>query len=80
MLFNEVQFSKALIPMISTEMPRMTCSILSHPNNEYAGISLHASLSLKVFKDAGLEAFDMSLFRMIKKDNDYYIDEDYSLG
>lgn len=33
--------------------------------------------AIKVFKDAGFEAFDMSLFRMIKKDNDYYTDEDY---
>lgn len=33
--------------------------------------------AIKLFKDAGFEAFDMSLFRMIKKDNDYYTDEDY---
>lgn len=33
--------------------------------------------AIKVFKDAGFAAFDMSLFRMIKKDNDYYTDEDY---
>ena len=33
--------------------------------------------AIKVFKDAGFEAFDMSLFNMIKKDNGYYTDEDY---
>ncbi|MBQ6714575.1 MAG: sugar phosphate isomerase/epimerase [Clostridia bacterium] len=33
--------------------------------------------AIKVLKDAGFEAFDMSLFRMIKKDNGYYTDEDY---
>ena len=33
--------------------------------------------AIKLFKDAGFEAFDMSLFLMIKKDNGYYTDEDY---
>ena len=33
--------------------------------------------AIKVFKDAGFEAFDMSLFRMISKEEGYYTPEDY---